>query len=227
MDQLVPGLTPRLLANSLTGTGTPPACNLLAGDFVVLTTKSTLTASSQVVQRMLLAADKTAVYKEGTPVAGIYGVANDNVSTNASGVAGSNPVIGAIATGAGIPYPYSASAMWGNDVASGRSYGGVMVATDDTIFLGRLYTGGGTVTLTHQYDNTLGGITMATTTGVTTYTINVTDTGTSACILILGPNEQDPLYNTLVAQNAAGPTVFFKIVSSFQQALTGVPYSTQ
>lgn len=226
-QQLVAGITPKLLANSLTGTGTPPACALLQGDFVVLTQVAALTSGGQTVLRMLLAADKTAHYKEGTSVAGILGINTDNLQTNPSGICTGPPVIGAIASGAAINYPLSGPGMWGQDVATNRNYGGVIVADSQIVYTARLYTGAGSVTLKHQYDGTLGGITMATTSGVTTYTINTTDTGVDACIKIIGPNEQDPLYNTTVAQNAAGPTIFFQILGSFQQGSTNVVYSTQ
>lgn len=217
-----------LLANSLTGTGTPPAAAIQAGDLVVLTTKSNLTSNSNVVMRQLLAADKTAHYKEGTPVAGILGVAAWAAQSNASGVATAPPPLGAISTNAAINYPLSQAGMQQADNASGRSYMAAEVFNAGAIFQGRLDTAAGAITLQHQYDDILAGFILTVVSGITTYTI---DTGASAsdqCIRIIGPNENDPLYNTLVAQNAAvGPSVFFQMLGSFSQYETGVPYSTQ
>lgn len=217
-----------LLANSLTGTGTPPANALQAGDLVCLTTKSTLTSSSNVVTRPLLAADKTAHYKEGTPVAGILGVAVTSVTTNASGVAGAPPALGGISTNAAINYPLSGPAMQAVDVASGRSYLPVYMFGGRNIFKARLDTAAGAVTLAHQYDDTLAGFILTTTSGITVFTVDTGAAAADQCIRIVGPDEQDPLYNTSVAQSAAnGCYVFFEALSSFSQVLTGVPYSTQ
>lgn len=223
-----PSVGKYLLANSMTGTGTPPANGLNAGDLVVLTTKSTLTSNSNVVVRMLLAADKSAHYKEGTPVAGILGVAASSVQTNASGVAQPGPAAGGITTTASISYPYSEPALWGADPASGRNYLKVDLFLPGNVFIGRLDMAAGAITLQHQYDNTLAGFILNTTTGVTTYTVDTGAAAADQCLRIIGPNTQDPLYNTLVAQNAAvGPSVFFEVLDSFSQALTGVDYSTQ
>lgn len=217
-----------LLANNLNGTGTPPANAMQYGDLVVLTTAAALTSSGNVVCRQLLAADKTAHYKEGTPVAGILGVAQSSVQTNASGVAIAAPPLGGVTTNAAIPYPHSGPSLQQSDVASGRSYINVATFGGNNIFHAGLNTSGGAITLAHQYDNTLGGFTLSTTNGVTTFTVNVTDTGVDACVEILYPDEQDPLYNTLVGTSATQfATVFFRVLPSFAQILTGVNYSTQ
>jgi len=215
------------MANSLTGSGTPPAAACYAGDLCALTQNSSLTSGGQTVVRMLLAADKTAHYKEGTPVAGILGIFSDSFQSNSSGIATAPPVIAGIASGAAINYPLSGPGMWGQDVATNRNYGGVILFQAGNVFMAPLYTGAGSVTLKHQYDDTLGGFTLTTTNGITQYTINTTDTGVDACLRILGPNEQDPNYNKLVAQNAYGPMVFFEVLGSFEQSQTGVVYSSQ
>lgn len=217
-----------LLANSLTGTGTPPANAMQYGDLVVLTTNSSLTSGGNVVCRQLLAADKTAHYKEGTPVAGILGVAMSSVQTNASGVAGAPPPLGGVTTNAAIPYPLSDPALQQTDVASGRSYQRVATFGGNNVFLGGLNTSGGAITLQHQYDNTLAGFTISTTSGITTFTIDPLAASADQCVEILGPNEQDPLYNTSVGTSATVfATVFFRVLPSFAQILTGVNYSTQ
>lgn len=227
-NTMAPTIQKYLLANSLTGAGTPPANALRANDPVVLTTASALTSGGAVVCRQLLAADKTAHYKEGTPVAGILGIAAQDVQTNSSGVAGAPPAFGNITTNAAINYPLSGPAMQQSDVYTGRSYMPVYIFNDINIFKGQLYMGAGAITLGHQYDDTIGGITISTTSGITKWTINTSDSGTDGCVLILGPDEADPLYGTAVASGATtGPTVFFTILPSFQQVNTGVNYSTQ
>src|SRR5437868_12920900 len=90
----VPDVRAFLLAKSLTGTGTPPAAAIQAGDVLCLTQAAALTDTiTNTVVRMLLAADVTAVYKEGTPVAGVLGIARDSASSNASGVATAPPAL--------------------------------------------------------------------------------------------------------------------------------------
>lgn len=227
----VPNVGKYLLANSLSGTGTPPAAAVYAGDLVALTTKSTLTASSQVVVRQLLAADKTAHYLEGSPVAGILGVCMNDVSSSAAGIALSPPVIApGITAGAAISYPLSESAMWGQDRATNRNYMKVALFVPGNVFIGRLDMTAGAITLGHQFDGKLAGLILTTTSGVTAYTIDsATASGADACCRIIGPVEQDPLYNTAVSAGVAvqGPSVYFEMLASFSQYLTGVSYSTQ
>lgn len=225
---MAPEIFKYLLANSLTGAGTPPANALRFNDIVVLTTKSTLTSGGNTVARQLLAADKTAHYKEGTPVAGLLGIALDDVQTNASGVAQGPPALGGITTNAAIPYPLSGPAMQQTDVATGRSYINVATFGGSNIFSGGLNTSGGAITLQHQYDDTLAGITISTTSGITTFSIDPLAAAADQCVRIIGPDESDPLYNTLVGTTATVfPRVFFQVLGSFAQILTGVPYATQ
>lgn len=213
-------------ANSLSGTGTPPAAAMQAGDVVALTTASALTASSQVVSRMLLAADVSALYQDGSGnVCGVLGVCADSFTTNASGVAGAPPALGAVTSGAAINYPLSVPAMQGNDSSTGRSFMRVHLFRPGQRFKGRLYTGGGSVTLTHQYDNTLAGFNLSTSSGVTTYTVS--PAATTKCLTIIGPVLDDPLYGQLVAQNSPGPWVIFEVLPSFSQSDTGFNYSAQ
>lgn len=222
----VPDVRPVLLGNSLTGTGTPPAAAIQAGDVICLTQVAALTSGGNTVGRMLLAADVTAVYKEGTPVAGIYGTARDSSASNASGVSQSPPPLGGVQTSAAIPYPYSYAGTMPPDDATGRSQLSVDVFFPGQIFGGALYPGGGAVTVQHQYDETLAGIKLTTASGVTTYQVDVG--ATTKCLRIIAPNMQDPLYNTLVATSATfGCEVFFEVLEAYCQALTGVPYSTQ
>ena len=203
---ITPNKQPFKLANSMTGTGTPPAAQLQAGDFVVLTTNSSLTASGVTVCRMLLAADKTAHYKEGTPVAGILGVCTATVDTNSSGAA-----TGAGVSPGGVIYGNPSEEFTYGVDSTGRGTLNVIIADNSTIFRGKLNSG----TASGSIVNTLGGITLSTTSGVTTYTLNTTDTGVDACVQFTGYNPDDTT------------EVYFRIVSSFQQNTTGVDYSTQ
>jgi hypothetical protein len=224
----VPNVGKYLLANSMNGTGTPPAAAIMAGDVVCLTSNASLTSNSQIVVRMLLAADKTAVYKQGTPVAGILGVAASDVASTSTGAAMAPPAYLGLTNQASIPYSYSEPGLWGADKATSRNYLKVNLFSGGNFFLGRLDMAAGAITLGHQFDDALAGIILNTTSGVTTYTVDTTATGTSACLRIIGPNEQDPLYNTLVASGAAtGPSVFFQAVGSFEQYSTGVVYTSQ
>ncbi len=203
---IVPNKIPYKLANSMTGTGTPPAAQLQAGDLVVLTTASALTAAGVVVCRMLLAADKTAHYKESTPVAGILGVCTATVDTNSAGGATG----GGVSLGGVIYGNPSEEFTYGVD-STGRGTLNVIVADNATVFRAKLNTG----TASGAIVDTLGGFTLSTTSGVTTYTVNTTDTGVDACVKFTGFNPDDTT------------EVYFNILGSFQQYGTGVTYSSQ
>lgn len=220
----VPDIRDYLLANSLNGTGTPPANSLQAGDLVALTQNTSLTSGGNTVVRQLLAADLAALYKESTPIAGILGIAMDSANSNASGVATTAPPLGGVTTTAPPSYPYSYAGMQAPDDATGRSRERVAVFRSGFSFLGALYVGGGAITLQHQYDDTLAGFKITTTAGITTYTIDVG--ATTKCLRIIGPNTQDPLYNVLTG-TTFGPTVIFELLGPYEQALTGVVYSSQ
>jgi hypothetical protein len=219
----VPTVLPYVLADNLSGTGTPPAANLNYGDLIVLTTKSTLTANSVPVARMLLAADVTASYEEGGNICGVLGVMiTSQTSTSATGVAGASS--NAYPGGTIYPLPNDSARYPAYIQASGRSVLRVAVASDN-VFVAALYTGGGSVTLGDQYNNTLAGLNLSTTSGVTTYTVN---TGAAVkCLTIIGPVIDQPGYNTLVAQNAAGPLVYVKFLGAYAQNLIGYNYSSQ
>lgn len=207
-----------LLANSLTGLGTPPANYLRANDPVVLTTKSTLTSGGIAVVRQLLAADKTAHYKEGTPVAGLLGLAEYDCSTDSNGsINGSVPPAG-VTPGAQVVYNFpSMSGDSPPDTATNRSRIQVYLFNLTNVFQGYLNS----AVASHALDGTLAGIILSTTSGVTTWTIDTGAAAADQCLTIIKPNETDPLYNA-----AAGP-VFFQVLPAFCQSLTGVPYSTQ
>lgn len=231
-----------LAADSMNGTGTPPACSMLAGDVLALTTKTTLTSSNNTVCRMLLAADKTANYQVSSVDAGAVGIAVFDMNTNASGVAGSPPALGGVANGSAINYPMSDPTLRGNDMATSRNYVHVATADSANIFRGRIdmnstdWPSG--LTLQHQFDGITAGFILTTTSGVTNYTIQPTTglggistngaTVAQSIIRILGPWQDDPLYNTLVASGAAlGPYVQFQFLGAYNQSANGIVYTAQ
>lgn len=218
------------LANSLSGTvtsGTYPNITALPqinfGDLVVLTTKSTLTSGSTPVIRQLLAGDVTNLYQVTTPtsaVAGIFGVAMDYAATTATGTfSPTAPSLG----GTNYAYPTTSGEV-GADPASGRALIEVALFKPGQIFTGRLYTGGGNITLANQYNYTAAGFNLSMTAGVTTYTID--PAATTKVVTILGPVVEDPLYNELVLSGAAaGPLVYFTALAAFAQSVTSAPYT--
>jgi hypothetical protein len=208
-----------LFANLLSGTGAPPAAYVRAGDALVSTTKSTLTANGVAVVRMLLAADKTALYKEGTPVAGILGISQFDASTDGNGIINGNVTPPGVATGAGITYSFpSMSQTTPVDSFSNRSRVQYYTASPLNVFVGAL--GAGSANATPALNNTLAGLLLTTTAGVTTYNVDTTAGATQQCLTILRCDESDPLYGTGLGR------VFFQFLPSFSQATTGVNYST-
>jgi hypothetical protein len=212
---------PFYLANGLSGTGTPPAAYVQATDIMVLTTKSTLTSNAVPVVRMLEQADITALYQNGSGgICGILGSASDDMSTTAAGLAQAPPP-----SLGGSQFPGSYASLQYTDPQIGRSQGRVQVFDNNHFFRMALYTGGGSITLTGQYNNTLAGINISVTSGVSTYTID--PNATTKLISIWQADTSDPLYGTLVAQNGAGPHVFFTVLPAYQQFVTKINYTAQ
>lgn len=220
----VPAVGAYLLAGgstSLSGTGTPPAASLQAGDVVVLTTKSTLTANSVPVVRMLLAADKAADYKEGTPIAGILGIIGYGVSGNGSGQANGGPSPAPLAAaGADLISNFPSIALGDpQDSNTNRSWLRIILANETNIFRFAI-TG---TAATPALIGTQCGLTLSVSSGVTTYTVNETSitTGNVAVATIVGVDSTDLLYGS------AGGHVFVKFLPSYCQINTAVNYSTQ
>lgn len=209
-----------LFANSMSGAGTPPAAYARGGDLCVFTTASALTASSIVVMRMLLAADKTAHYLQGTPVAGIAGVFEYDAGTDSNGIVNSNVSPAGVATGANITYNFPSMAQGvPQDPATNRSRVQYYSATGN-VFCGNLKTGS---TASWALKDKLGGFVLSTTAGVTTYTLDDGAAAADSCIVFVSPDESDPNYNV----SAGAGRMFFKILGAFDQNITGVPYSSQ
>lgn len=206
------------LAKSMNGTGTPPAAKLQAGDFVVLTTLSTLTTSSTPVIRPLLAADKTAHYEEGGVRAGVLGICDGPVETNSSGLVLASQSAGGVITR--TPGMASMNPLH----ACGQAQDTVIVITADTVLEAQLGTAASSAAAFNALVGTLAGITLSVSSGVTTYTLNTSDTGEDLMCQIVGVDTADTTFKR----------VFFRILGtgltptgSYMQWDTGVPYSTQ
>ena len=147
-----------LLANNLVGF-VPPTAPIQQGDLIVQTKAAALTDSALTpVVRMLLAADKTANYKQGTPVAGILGVPIDGAATDALGRAS-----GSAASPGGVIFAVpSISAGIGPDRATGRNVMSVIQAGFGNTFKARIDMNAADwptgLNLSHQFDNQLGGV---------------------------------------------------------------------
>lgn len=212
-----------LLANSLSGTGTPPAAYLRGGDLVALTIASALTASSIAVVRMLLAADKTAHYKESTPVAGILGLAEYDCATDGNGVLNGNVPPAGVTPGASITYNFPSMGQGTPvDSATNRSRIQIYEANLQNVFVGALTTEGA-ANANHALDGLGGGLILTTSGGVTTYTLDDDPAAADTCIVFVKPDESDPNYN--VANG--GGRMFFQFLPAFCQSLTGIQYSSQ
>lgn len=205
-------------AKSMNGTGTPPAATLQPGDFVALTTNASLATSSTPVVRMLLAADKTAHYEEGGVRAGVLGIYDSQVNTNSSGVVMAQQSAGGVITR--TPGMASMNPLH----PCGHAQDTIVVATADTVFEMNLATAAASQTALAALRGTLGGITLSTTSGVTTYTVNTTDTGEDLMLEIVDVDISDPnLKRVFVRFLGTGLTP----TGSYMQYDTGTNYSTQ
>lgn len=219
----VPLVGPELLGGgsvTLSGTGTPPAAALQAGDLVVRTTKSTLTSGGYPVIRMLLAADKTADYKEGGTTAGILGIIAYGVSGNGSGQATGGPSPAPLAAAGADLTPNFSSIAQGDpqDSITNRSWLRIIYANEQNIF--RIATT--TMLASPLAIGTQVALTLSTASGVTTYTVNQTTIGAGnlAVATVVGVDTTDLLYGQ------AGGHVFIKFLPAFCQINTALNYST-
>ena len=136
--------------------------------------------------------------------AGIYGVwESGDVDTNSSGLITATPSTGGVIFGSPN---YSAGLTIDRD--STRVNGRVIVATPDTIFRGKLNSGTASSALVGEAC----GLTLATSSGVTTYTINQTA----------------PLIGNITGYDQNDNTfVFFTVQPAYCQVLTGIVYTAQ
>lgn len=208
----VPNAIQALLAGGSAG-----GVTVYSGDFVVRTTKSTLTANAVPVVRTLLAADVTAVYQQGGSIVGILGAAEEDVTTNGSGQAIQSPALGGIATGGQVIYPYGYDGLQAVDPNTSRSYTRVTQATNGMVFGIKLSaaSAAGTPALI----GTTAALLLTTTNGITNFQVDATK-ATTAVLQIVAINTSDPLYG------AVGCEVFCVVLPTYQQALTALVYTS-
>ena len=208
----VPNIVQALLAGGSAG-----GVTIYNGDFVVKTTKSTLTANVVPVVRTLLAADVTATYQQTGAIAGIFGLALEDVTTNPSGQATSPPAIGGIATGGQVVYPYGYDGLQAVDPNTLRNYTRVIEATGAMVFAIKLSAASavGTPALV----GTSAALLLTTVNGITTFNVDTTN-ATTAVLQIVGINTSDPLYG------AKGCEVFCLVLPAYRQGTTNVLYSS-
>jgi hypothetical protein len=189
------------------------------GDAVALTTNATYSLSSVPALRKVLAADKTAHYLQGVPVAGIAGVAAYGIVTDANGRPSGTPALPATNFGGVIyDFPGMASGI-PNDTNTGQALMQYYAAHPQNVFFAALSAA--SAAATHALDDTLAGLLLTTVGGVTTYALDTTAAAADKCVIILRPRESDPLYG------AVGGSMFFQFVQSFDQTLNGVQYTSQ
>lgn len=191
---------------------------VMAGDWVVITTNTNHTTSSYPVVRPLVAADKTAHYQQGTPIAGLLGVAEMGAQTDANGFA-SAPIVPANVATSAIPIYNLPTVPTGYKVDPNIGYSRIVVtvAGSGNEFKGRLNSG----TATGALNGTLAGLILATSGTNTTYTVDTAPSGGAiaggdACLIITKWDERD-LLNTLV---------YVRVVGAFAQPATGINYTT-
>lgn len=213
-----PTLEKNLVGGSLNGTATANPY-IYAFDPVVLTTNATYCSglTNTPVIRPLLQIDKTALYKQGTPIAGIKGFSKSDIGTSLVGQATIFPAYGGVASGGQINYPYSEQALYGQDKATNRNFCQHFSGEVGNRFFGHIdmnstdWPSG--LTIGHQFDGQLAAFVLTpygTTLGnyytiqPLTGTAGVAGNGAGAtfcCIRIIGPKANDPNYNVLVAND--------------------------
>lgn len=207
------------LAKSMNGTGTPPAATMKAGDIVCLSTASGLTTASAVVVRPLLAADKTANYENGSGVrCGILGICDCEIATDSAGLALAQTSSG------GVISPTPGMGSMNPLHLSGQAQQTMIVFTPSTVFKMLLAAAAASAAAYAALPNTLAGITISTTSGVTTYTANTTDTGEQLMLEIVGIDPNDTTFKTVylrVLGTGLTPT------GSYMQYDTATPYTAQ
>lgn len=192
---------------------------IYAGDALALTTNATYAINSVPCVRKVLAADKTAHYKEGTPVAGILGVAEWGGTTNSSGQWTSAALPGGVQPGA-VNYQFpSMGGGISQEPVTAQSRVVLYGAVGSNVFVCALDSTASVAT--PALNNTLAGLILTTSNGITTFTIDTGAASADQCLRIIRCDESDPLYN-----NGHGGRVFFQFLGSFDQYETGVNYSS-
>lgn len=191
---------------------------VMAGDIVVLTTNTNHTTSSYPVTRPLVAGDKTAHYQQGTPIAGLLGVAPMSAQTDTNGFAGS-PVLPAGVSAGAQPIYALPTVPSGYAVDPNIGYSRIIITLMDgsNEFIANLGSG----TATSVLVGSLAGVTIATSGTNSTYTVDTAPSGGAvaggdACLIITDYVKRDPNLTQ----------VYVKAVGLFQQSNTGIMYTT-
>ncbi len=204
---------------------------IFAGDPVVMTNKASIATLNSVNMpsfRSLLQADITALYKEGTAVVGITGVAAHSVKTDANAIASSQPPT-VVTTAGPIPiYPApSVSSVLEPEYTQGRARMRVQLFDQNSIIGGWLWEN---TTITDALVGTRVGILISTIGGVPFY---FWSTGAATTIgVIARVNQQDPMYNQAAAANTQNTThnprgeVLVNVDPAYQQFYTNQVYAT-
>lgn len=217
------------LAKSMAGAGTPPAARLVSGDLVAYTTVAALTTSAAKVMRMLLAADKTANYEDGsTNRCGVYGIAEGAVATNSSGVA-----VAETSNGGFLPKVPSLASL--NKLAlNGHGQAVFIAATPDTVFKAKLKTAAASAVAYQALRGQLAGVDIAVSSGVSTYTVDSGESGEDLNLVIVDIDPRDTSYLTVFVkfrdeQNSAAASGDAEtlVLGSYCQYRTGFPYTAQ
>lgn len=189
-----------------------------AGDAVGQTTNATYSISSVPAIRKILAGDKTAHYKEGTPVAGIFGVAAWSGTSDANGRWSAFASVGGNQAGAGN-YQFNVMGQGvPTDPNTGQSRWWGYAAAQQNVFVCALDATASNAT--PALNSTLAGLILTTSGGITTFTIDTGAAAADQCLRIIKCDESDPLYGS------AKGRVFFQFLESFDQYFTAVNYST-
>lgn len=197
----------------------PNSQTLRDGDIVVFTTNATYTTSSIPVVRNLLAIDKAADYKQGTPIAGILGVVREPGISNSTGVVTSYPTLPTVNAGAAPNYSFvGMSTGRPVDPATGRSRFEYYPFSSDSIFVAKLDAT--SANATPLLENTPCGLILTVSGNLITYTIDTNASAADQCLRILRCDESDPLYN-----NGKG-RVYVQAFGTFSQLTTAVNYTT-
>ena len=207
--ELLPPIQSYPLANNLAGAQTTTVPGAMSiGDFVVLTTKSSLTSNGVPVLRSLLEQDLTDLYQQGGLDIGILGISNDNLATNANGIINGQPQFINNVPNVIFSMP-SKSAVWGTDPVSGRNLAGVILSTPQVQFQGFLDPAQN-ITNMYTLPGTQAGLTISTNTyGQNIYLIN--PNATTKILTIQSVDTSDPSYGT------NGALVRFVINSAYNQ----------
>lgn len=208
------------LGKNLTGapTSTNLAGGLYAGDVVVYTTKSTVTTASNKVVRTVVADDKTAHYAEGGIRAGLLGICETNMKTDANG-----KITAVASTGGYFPKVPGGGSLNPLDT-NGHAQATFTLFDAQSVFKAKLAVPSTTAAIYQALVGGLAGLTIPTTdNGI--FKVNLTDSGADLCFRIIDIDPNDTTFaNVFVSIITLATTT---IVGSYAQASTGVAYSTQ